>query len=68
MKGKYIEISPILDFKEMDFFTYVEIVGSKKDNPFNYHISRKRRKKAWEPNKYKHYSGIFLTPLPYDVL
>ena len=59
VKGKNIEISPLLDYKKMTYFTYAEIKGPKKDNPFNYHISMERRKKAWEPNKYKNHSGIY---------
>ena len=59
MKGKYIEVLNIPDFDKMDFYTYIQIKQANRPNPYNYRLSKEERAKAWQPNKYKHYTGIY---------
>jgi len=59
MKSKYIEVSNIPDFKKFEFFTYEQIKGPKKQNPFNPYLKKEERKEAWKSNPYKDFSGIY---------
>lgn len=59
MKGKYIEIPTAPDFDTMEHFTFEEIDGPVKPNPFNYYISAEERSKGLVPNSYKYYTGIY---------
>lgn len=68
MKGKYIEISNMPDFDSMDYFTYKEIKGPKKPNPFNYYLSKEDRKKAWKVNPYKHYTGVYFLMNEWELI
>lgn len=59
MKGKYIEIIDIPDFNKMDFYTYRQIKEANRPNPYDYGLAKEEREKAWLPNPYKKYIGIY---------